>query len=74
MGRLFLQREGFTNADDTISARAFHRLSDGPIADKGLMPDELRQWLRVYYQRMGWDAEGNPTTEALGKLNLNEFR
>jgi aldehyde:ferredoxin oxidoreductase len=74
MGRLFLLREGFTSADDTLSARTFHRLSDGPIANKGLTPVELQQWLPVYYQRMGWDAEGNPTTEALEKLSLNEFR
>lgn len=74
MGRLFLLREGFTSADDTLSARTFQRLSDGPIADKGLTPDELRQWLPVYYRRMGWDAEGAPTSETLKVLTLDEYR
>jgi aldehyde:ferredoxin oxidoreductase len=74
MGRLFLLREGFTSADDTLSARTFQRLSNGPIADKGLTPDELRQWLPVYYRRMGWDAEGAPTHETLKALTLDEYR
>jgi aldehyde:ferredoxin oxidoreductase len=74
MGRLFLLREGFTSADDTLSARAFRRLSDGPIAGKGLTPAELRQWLPVYYRRMGWDAEGAPTRETLKTLTLDEYR
>jgi aldehyde:ferredoxin oxidoreductase len=70
MGRLFLVREGFTAQDDTLSARAYHKLSDGPIAGKSLSPDELLHWLAVYYQRMGWNTDGVPTREALAALDL----
>lgn len=74
MGRMFLLREGFTSADDTLSPRMFKALSDGPIAGKSLTQSELQRWLPIYYQRMGWDSSGKPKTEALDKLNLNELR
>jgi aldehyde:ferredoxin oxidoreductase len=70
MGRLFLVREGFTAQDDALSARAYHKLSDGPIAGKSLSPDELSHWLQVYYRRMGWDENGIPTREALAALDI----
>lgn len=70
MGRLFLLREGFRAQDDALSARAFHKLSDGPIAGKGLTPEELNYWLKIYYQRMGWDEQGAPTSETLSALDL----
>jgi aldehyde:ferredoxin oxidoreductase len=70
LGRLFLLREGFTDADDALSARAYYRLEDGPIAGKGLTPSELRQWLPVYYKRMGWDERGAPKPESLKALDL----
>ena len=70
MGRLFLIREGFTAADDKLSARIYHRLEEGPIAGKGLTPEDLEHWLGVYYQRMGWDEGGRPTANSLNKLDL----
>jgi len=70
MGRLFLIREGFTAADDKLSARIYHRLEEGPIAGKGLTPEDLEHWLGVYYQRMGWDEGGRPTADSLNKLDL----
>ena len=73
MGRLFLVREGFTAEDDKLSARIYHRLDDGPIADKGLKPEDLKRWLRVYYQRMGWDEQGRPVDETLSNLGLQSY-
>jgi len=70
MGRQFLVREGFTAEDDHLSPRIYHRLEEGPIAGKGLTPEELQHWLGVYYQRMGWDEQGRPTEETLIKLDL----
>ena len=74
LSRLFLNREGFTAADDKLSDRIYHRLNDGPIADKGLTPEELDHWLRIYYQRMDWDADGRPTDEALTVLGVQDYR
>lgn len=73
LGRLFLVREGFTAADDKLSARIYHRLEEGPIAGEGLTPEELKRWLGVYYQRMGWDEQGRPTEEALANLGLKGY-
>jgi aldehyde:ferredoxin oxidoreductase len=73
MGRQFLVREGFTAEDDKLSARIYHRLDDGPIAGKGLTPEDLKYWLDVYYQRMGWDDQGRPTKETLSKLGLDKL-
>ena len=73
MGRQFLVREGFTAEDDKLSARIYHRLDEGPIAGKGLTPEDLQHWLGVYYQRMGWDEQGRPTKETLIKLGLRNM-
>ncbi|MCC6148539.1 MAG: aldehyde ferredoxin oxidoreductase family protein [Anaerolineaceae bacterium] len=70
MARLFLIREGFTSAEDTLSARAFHRLKDGPIAGKALTPEELKEAVDIYYARMGWDEEGHPYAETLERLGV----
>jgi aldehyde:ferredoxin oxidoreductase len=45
--RRFLLREGFTHADDRLSARAYHKLSSGPIAGKALTPDELEAGMQA---------------------------
>lgn len=74
LGRLYLLREGFTAEDDTLSARAFYRLAEGPIAGKALTPDELRHWRTVYYRRMGWDENGVPSASALSALDLEAYQ
>jgi aldehyde:ferredoxin oxidoreductase len=71
LARLFLLREGFTGEDDRLSARAFYRLTDGPIAGRSLTEEELRSWLQRYYEMMGWDEQGQPRAEALKALNIS---
>lgn len=72
MGRLFLIREGFTDKDDSLSERAFYKLSDGPIAGKGLTPEELRYWIQKYYARMGWSDKGIPLPDTLESLQIDK--
>jgi aldehyde:ferredoxin oxidoreductase len=62
--RRFLVREGFTHADDRLSARAYHKLTAGPIAGKALTPEELEAGTRAYFQMMGWDENGVPPQAA----------
>lgn len=59
----YLVREGFTIQDDTLSARAFYRLKDGPIAGRGLTPQELKQGVQRYFELMGWDVQGAPSVD-----------
>ncbi len=73
LARLYLLREGFSHADDKISARAFHPTPDGPIAGKILNPAELAQGMQMYFEKMGWDENGVPSQESLEKLNISEY-
>ncbi len=73
LARLYLVREGFTEQDDTLSARAFFRLDSGPIAGKSLTPVELREGLEKYYSEMGWNTKGVPETGTINRLELMEF-
>ncbi len=70
MARMYLLREGFTTFDDTLSARAFHRLETGPIAGKALTPEELKQAVEKYYDLMGWTHEGIPTPSTIGRYDI----
>jgi len=73
LGRLYLLREGFTATDDSLSARAYHRLDSGPIAGKSLTPVELRVGLDKYYKKMGWNSNGVPETITMDRLELVDF-
>ena len=64
LGRQFLRREGFTHADDTLSARAYHRLSTGPNAGNALTPEELETGMQAYFKMVGWDENGAPPQAA----------
>jgi len=70
LSRIFLIREGFTAQDDALSARAYYRLSSGPIAGKSLTEDELKHWLKTYYHMMGWDDQGHPDPSLMESLNI----
>lgn len=71
MARLFNQREGFTAADDTLPARLFEPLRNGPLAGRALNREEFRRALQLYYQMVGWDDRGVPTAGKLAELGLN---
>ena len=64
MARQFLHREGFTHADDALSARAFYKLSTGPIAGKALTPGQLETAMQAYFKLVGWDENGVPPQAA----------
>ncbi len=70
LARLYLIREGFTHADDALSARAFYALKEGPIAGKIMDAAELAAAMQIYFEKMGWDAGGKPSTENLDELGL----
>ncbi len=55
LGRMYLIREGFTHADDSLSARAFYPLKEGPIEGRTMNADELAAGMQVYFEKMGWD-------------------
>lgn len=67
--RLFNLRAGLTRADDTLPKRILSEPAPSGTA-KGLV-SRLDVMLPEYYKLRGWDAEGVPTTETLGRLGLS---
>ncbi len=71
LARLFNVREGFTRAHDTLPPRNLTQpLPSGPAQGQVVA---LAPMLSEYYQLMGWDADGIPTSECLRKLGLAEI-
>jgi aldehyde:ferredoxin oxidoreductase len=66
--RLFNLKAGLTKADDTLPKRILEEPADVGTA-KGLVC-KLDQMLPEYYQLCGWDADGVPTGETLGRLGI----
>lgn len=72
MGRLFLQREGFSAADDRLPPREFQPHTSGPIAGKALTPQEFQAALDKYYSLMDWE-DGMPSRRVIERYNLQEY-
>ena len=71
MSRLFNTREGLARKEDTLPARNLtEHMPSGPA--KGQVV-ELDPMLDEYYALVGWDKNGVPTNEQLGKLGLDKI-
>ena len=67
--RLYNQREGFTQDDDTLPDRLLNEpVADGP--SQGFTA-KLAPMLVEYYQFRGWDENGIPKDEKLAELGLD---
>jgi aldehyde:ferredoxin oxidoreductase len=73
--RMFNIREGFSRKDDTLPERYFNEptpvglpIVRGKKIDRG----KFERMLDEYYKLHGWDQEGNPTPEALQRLDLDK--
>lgn len=66
--RMFNVREGFSRKDDTLPKRFLEEpLKEG--SSQGQVVN-LEKMLNEYYELMGWNQEGIPTAERLGKLGI----
>jgi aldehyde:ferredoxin oxidoreductase len=72
--RLFNIREGLTRADDWLVDRYFDEptplglpIARGKCLDRG----KFKQMIDEYYELHGWDEDGVPRPETLGKLGLD---
>ena len=68
--RIFNLREGFTHEDDRLPKRFHTARSEGPLKDVKIDPDNHREARELYYQMMGWSADGVPTKACLAALDL----
>jgi aldehyde:ferredoxin oxidoreductase len=72
--RSFNCREGLRRRHDTVPHRFLHEaIPDGNSKGMRLKPEELQQMLDAYYERRGWDEDGVPTAETLGRLGLEDL-
>ncbi|NHJ13520.1 MAG: hypothetical protein EAX95_07570 [Candidatus Thorarchaeota archaeon] len=66
--RMYILREGFTRADDTLPPRLLEEpMPEGPA--EGHVVD-LNPLLDAYYKYRGWNNQGIPTSEKLEELDL----
>lgn len=70
MTRVFNIREGMTKKDDYLPARFFTPFSSGPLKGVSIREDELKQARDAYYDMVGWDENGVPTSESLRELDI----
>ncbi|MGD9289289.1 MAG: aldehyde ferredoxin oxidoreductase family protein [Desulfobacterales bacterium] len=68
--RVFNNREGFGPDDDKLFRRLHEPLPDGPSKGNRIDEKDFIKAIELYYDMMGWDAEGNPTRGKLYDLNL----
>jgi len=68
--RIFNLREGFTRDDDRLPERFNHVLHEGPLKDVRIDPQAHQEAIETYYQLLGWDRNGVPTTACLTALDL----
>ncbi len=72
LARIFNLREGFTPADDTLPARMFEPLENGPLAGTCISREDFARALDRLYALKGWDRQtGIPSREKLAGLGLD---
>jgi len=69
--RLVNLKFGATREDDTLPARIFEPVKEGPLAEM-ILPD-IESSLIDYYRYRGWDSKGIPTPETLHRLGITAF-
>jgi len=70
LARIFNIREGFSTKEDTLPKRLFNAPSEGPLRGVFIDPDKLEEAHKIYYQMLGWNEMGIPTTGRLVELNI----
>ena len=70
--RLFNLQAGLTRADDTLPPRLLKTPAPAGVA-KGRV-SELPTMLPEYYALRGWNNDGQPTSETLERLGLQQYR
>ncbi len=65
-------RQGFTAKDDTLPARLFEPLPDGPAEGRAVDSAAWPEMKAMYYEHLGWNPNtGNPEPGRLRELGLD---
>ena len=70
LARIFNLGAGFTAEDDWLPPRFFEPQTSGALSETSVNPDELRAAIKNFYEMMGWDRKGIPTSGTLNRLSI----
>lgn len=73
MMKEFNKRQGFSSNDDNLPERMFESLDGGPSDGFSINKKEYENAKNLYYEMMGWDANGHPTYGKYVELGIEEF-
>jgi aldehyde:ferredoxin oxidoreductase len=74
LARLFNMREGMTTDADILPQRLHEPTLKGPLSDKRLGRDEVRDIVQDYYRSQGWNEDtGAPFTGTLEALDIANY-
>jgi aldehyde:ferredoxin oxidoreductase len=62
---------GMGRETDSLPARYFEPVPEGPARGHRIDPAEFRKMLDEYYQLHGWNDEGRPAEEGLKRLGIH---
>ena len=71
--RIPLLLHGWTYKDDVNPGRAYEPLPDGPFKGNKVEKTVEKTMIDAFYQAMGWDSQGVPTTETLAAHGFSAF-
>ena len=74
LARLFNLREGASAADDVLPPRLHEPIQSGPLSDRRIAPEEVREIVQSYYVENGWHPDtGAPLRGTLEALEIAEY-
>ena len=74
LSRLFNQRNGFGAQEDSLPEKVLKKpLKNGPNAGKTFDPEDFAVAMGSYYQKRGWDEQGQPGAAKLVELGLDRI-
>jgi aldehyde:ferredoxin oxidoreductase len=71
LAKIFNLREGFTKEDDILPRRLATSQRGGNLEGVIVDPMKLSEARELYYQMLGWSAEGIPTRSRLVELDID---
>jgi len=71
LARVFNIREGFKRKEDALPQRLMQPKLNGALSKVSMDSEELEKAKNLYYEMVGWNAEGVPTSKKLEELDIS---
>lgn len=70
LARVFNLREGLKSEEEVLPKRFFQPFSSGPLKDRAARPEDWTKAKLAAYRMAGWNEQGIPSRECLGRLGI----